>query len=101
MFEGATKTGAPQDDVCTKNGAIRRADAIFEDFAEHGQPVQYALGLHSLDRRGNWQPCYRNDRIWRQAAVHPVFDQRHRRPSLILVKRTRTKLRRSYGCPRS
>jgi hypothetical protein len=41
MIEGAAKSGAPEDHVGTDNGAIGLADAVFEDFAEHRQPVQH------------------------------------------------------------
>src|SRR5215204_5683005 len=39
VIEGAAKTGAPEDDIGTNNAAVGPADAVFEDFAEHGQPV--------------------------------------------------------------
>ena len=74
MIEGAAKTGAPEDDIGTKNAAVGPADAIFEDFAEHRQPVEHPSGLHSLDRGGDRQPRYRNHGIGRQAAAHPLFD---------------------------
>ena len=35
MIEGAAKSGAPEDDIGTKNGTVGPADAIFEELAEH------------------------------------------------------------------
>ena len=35
MIEGAAKSGAPEDDIGTKNGTVGPADAIFEDLPEH------------------------------------------------------------------
>jgi hypothetical protein len=34
MVEGAANSGAPEDDIGTKNGTVGPADAIFEDLAE-------------------------------------------------------------------
>ena len=35
MVEGAGKTGAPEDDIRSKNGTVGLADATFKDLAEH------------------------------------------------------------------
>src|SRR5215218_1844645 len=99
MIEGAAKSGAPDDYIGTNNGAVGPADGVFEDFAEHGQPVQHPSGWHGLDRRGYWQPRYRNDGIGRQAATYPVFDQRDGGTTAVLGKGARAKLRRSPGDP--
>src|SRR3712207_7049708 len=40
VIEGAAKTGTPENDICTNNGAVGPADAVFEDLAEHRQTVQ-------------------------------------------------------------
>src|ERR671916_3335237 len=71
VIEGAAKTGTPENDIGTNNGAVGPADAVFEDLAEHRLPVQHPSGSHGLDRRGYGQPRYRNHRFGRQAAAHP------------------------------
>jgi hypothetical protein len=35
MVEGAAKTGAPEDDIRSKNGTVGLADPTFKDLAEH------------------------------------------------------------------
>jgi hypothetical protein len=44
LIEGAAKTSAPEDHVGTYYGAVGPTDAVFEDFAEHRQPVQHTSG---------------------------------------------------------
>src|SRR5918997_6340185 len=99
MIEGAAKTGAPEDDVGTKSGAVGPADAVFEDLAEHRQPVQNPSGPHGLYRGGDRQPRHRNHRLGRQSAAHPVFDQRHGGTAAVLGKGTLAEIRRSPGDP--
>src|SRR3712207_2460684 len=48
MIEGAAKSGAPEDYIGANNGAVGPADAVFEDIAEHRQPVQNPSGPHGL-----------------------------------------------------
>src|SRR5215203_5528909 len=48
MIEGASETGAPEDDVGPKGGAVGPADAVVEDLLEHRQPLQHPPGPHGL-----------------------------------------------------
>src|SRR5215213_1260320 len=100
VIQGAAKSGAPEYNVRAKRGAVGPADAVFEDLAEHRQPVQHAPCLHCLDRRGHGQPGYRNYGVGWQAAAYPVFDQRHGGTTAVLGEGARAELRRSAAYPR-
>src|SRR5215218_9391290 len=99
MIEGAAKSCAPKDYIGTNNGAFGPADAVFEDLAEHRQPVQRPSGSHGLDSRGYGQTRYRNDGIGRKAATYPVFDQRHGGTTALFGKGASAELRWSAGDP--
>jgi hypothetical protein len=62
-------------------------------------PAQGLAGSHHLNCGGYGQPRHRNDRLGRQAAAHPVFDQRHGGAAPFYGKGFLSEVRRTPGDP--
>src|ERR1700752_2647155 len=100
MIQRAAKPGAPEDHIGVKHAAVLPADTIFQNLAEHWQPLEHPSLAHGLDGWRDWQSRDGHDRLRRQAAPPALFDQRHRSTTLLLGKRASAKLRRPPRDPR-